>query len=70
MAYVALDQNGDVTGVFAQPQQAIAGFTKIPDDDARLAAWSAQKSIEQKSKLQLLIDALIAADVLKTDPTL
>jgi hypothetical protein len=77
--HVQLDESGNIIGEFALPQPALAGYQKIADDDARLAAWSARKAGDAQkpapadvtaNKLQRLVDALIAADVLKTDPTL
>jgi len=37
MAYVTLNQDGEVTGTFAQPQQGLVGFAIIDDNDERLA---------------------------------
>ncbi len=39
MAYVTLDSNNNVTGVFTMPQPQLAGYAVIADDDLRIATF-------------------------------
>ena len=39
MAFVVIE-DGEVVGVFARPQQSVAGYAEIADDDPRVAAYN------------------------------
>jgi hypothetical protein len=42
MAYVTLDGNGNITGMFANAQPAISGYAKIADADPRVATFASR----------------------------
>lgn len=51
MAYVTIDEDNNVTGIFAVPQPDLEGYEKIEDDDARITAFqSAQLAASQQSQ--------------------
>jgi hypothetical protein len=68
-AFVQLDGNGNVVGMYANPQPAIPGVQQIPDNDPRVAAFqSAQAKLltaqPAADRLKRLADLLVAKGVI------
>lgn len=51
MAHVTLDGNGNVTGLFANPQPELTGYAELADNDPRLAAFLNPASAQLAVKL-------------------
>ena len=66
MAYVQLDSNGNVTGMFANPQPGNPAWQEIPDTDPRIAAFQAAQAAAPPKQVHLpdLVALLQAKGVL------
>lgn len=39
MAFVTLDEKGEVSGIFANPHPHLDGYAEIADDDSRISTY-------------------------------
>lgn len=60
-AYVTLDGNGNVTGVFANPQPQISGYAQIADGDPRLSTFALRQSVPTQYQAAIIAGLTITS---------